>query len=336
MIPESINSKIGVNLHKQKGHPIYNIRRSIEGYFGWHTFDDLNPVVSVADNFDLLLIPEDHPSRKKTDTFYVDDTHVLRTHTSAHQNQLLKTGYKKFVVFGDVYRKDEIDCTHYPVFHQVEAVCVLPDANNAQRRLHNFVEGVLRHLMGTVKIRKVESYFPFTNPSWEYEVFWEGRWLELAGCGIIQPQILKQNNVHGVGWAVGMGLERIAMALYGIPDVRLFWSKDERFLKQFENPYQKVTFKEFSSQPPCHKDIAFWTRGEFSQTEYFQMIREVAGDLVEDVQCVDTFVKGDGRTSLCYRITYRSMERTLTNEEVNSIQDKVRANTAKNFNIELR
>lgn len=332
MVPDFIRNKIGINLHNKKGHPLYNLRKKIQDYFHMYTFDNLYPVVSVEDNFDSLLIPPDHPSRRTSDTFYTDDTHVLRTHTSAHQVNLLRKGYRSFLMCGDVYRKDEIDSTHYPVFHQLEGlkICRSPIMD-----LHKNMEGLLKFIMGDAEVRKVNSYFPFTNPSWEYEVLWQNRWLEIAGCGIIHPDILKNLKIEGTGWAFGIGLERIAMVLHQIPDIRLFWLKDERFLNQFKNNYEHVIFKEFSSHPPCTKDISFWTKPDFQQTEFFSLIREVAGDLVEDVKNIDTFTKGD-KTLLCFRIVYRSMDRTLTNEEINEVQEKIRKMAVKNLNIEIR
>ena len=119
-IPKSIEEKIGKNLHKQHNHPIEIVKKKILDYFKsledykFDIFEDLLPFVSVEDNFDKLLIPKDHVARSKSDTYYINESTVLRTHTSAHQNELLAKGYKSFLVIGDVYRKDEINMTHYP------------------------------------------------------------------------------------------------------------------------------------------------------------------------------------------------------------------------------
>ena len=125
-ITPSIQAKIGRNLHNQKNHPLEIIKSKIYEFFSedFGKFDDFNPIVNIEDNFDKLLIEKDHPSRGMSDTYYVDENKVLRTHTSAHQNELMESGHRKFLVTGDVYRKDEIDSSHYPVFHQMEGVWV--------------------------------------------------------------------------------------------------------------------------------------------------------------------------------------------------------------------
>ncbi|KNC78331.1 hypothetical protein SARC_09236 [Sphaeroforma arctica JP610] len=143
-----------------------------------------------------------------------------------------------------------------------------------------------------------------------------------------------------MGWAFGLGLERLAMVLYDIPDIRLFWSEDERFLKQFKASDKKVTpFTPFSRHPPNNMDVAFWLPedGQFVDNDFFEMVRTEAGDLVEKITMVDEFVHPKtNRTSKCFRITYRSMERPVANAEVNLIQERVRALVAEDFKVTLR
>jgi hypothetical protein len=124
--------KVGRDLHRRPQHPLYLIRKRIENFFYkyenrrgnplFSVYDNLNPVVTLEQNFDSLLVPEDHVSRNLSESYYINSRYMLRAHTSAHQSQLLRSGLDAFVVFGDVYRRDEIDATHYPVFHQVEGV----------------------------------------------------------------------------------------------------------------------------------------------------------------------------------------------------------------------
>jgi phenylalanyl-tRNA synthetase alpha chain len=383
MIPKTIAEKIGKNLHLRDNHPLNLIKQKIEGYFGkicncgvatnlrsdhesqcqaayvssqwggikcFEFYDAFSPMVSTKDNFDDLLIPKDHPSRAPSDTFYSDESTVLRTHTSAHQNQLLKSGKRYFLVTGDVYRRDTVDATHYPIFHQVEGVWIPPknlwpnpptwqEADTLQaveKHLHQTLEGLARHLFGTkIKCRWVDCYFPFTNPSWELEIFFNGDWLEVLGCGLVEPQILKNCNVEGVGWAFGLGLERLAMVLYQIPDIRLFWSDDKRFTSQFEQGKETI-FKPFSNQPPVFKDISFWVGDDYHENDFHQLIRDVAGNLVEEVKLFDDFKHPKhGKTNHTYRITYRSMDRVLTNEEINVLQNRVREQVV-SLDIELR
>lgn len=149
-----------------------------------------------------------------------------------------------------------------------------------------------------------------------------------------------------MGWAFGVGLERIAMVLFGIPDIRLFWSKDKRFLDQFSEG--KVTrFVPFSKHPACFKDVAFWLKSntnsaggavpQMHENDVMEIVRDVAGDKVEDVRLVDEFVHPKtGRKSLCWRINYRSLERTLTNEETNAMHESVRQKLVEKYGVELR
>lgn len=126
-------SKIGKNLHNLQGHPLNLIRKRIESHFNatqrdnrgqprFRVIDSISPVVTTRQNFDSLLVPADHPSRLPTDTYYVNKNYLLRAHTSAHEEDLMRAGHDAVLVVGDVYRRDEIDATHYPVFHQMEAI----------------------------------------------------------------------------------------------------------------------------------------------------------------------------------------------------------------------
>lgn len=150
---------------------------------------------------------------------------------------------------------------------------------------------------------------------------WQGDWLEVLGCGKIQRAILERagrGDQHA--WAFGMGLERLAMRLYGIPDIRLFWSEDERFLRQFKEG-TRPTFEPFSKYPPCTKDITFWVDDRFHENDFHELARSVAGDLVENVELIDDFTHPTtGRHSNCFRVIYRAMDRSLTNEEVDQLQ----------------
>jgi phenylalanyl-tRNA synthetase alpha chain len=337
------------------GHPLCTLRETIEGYFqrwsgGKFLFPrNLDPVVSVASCFDDLLVLKDHPSRAESDTYYVDDTRLLRAHMTAHDVELLRAGHRAFITCGDVYRRDTVDRTHYPVFHQVDGVRLFTsgeaDTPAVISDLQNGLKGLASELFGPdVKMRWVDGDFPFTSPSLELEVFWGGEWLEVLGCGELRRGVLERGGVSDEmtrGWAFGLGLERLAMILFAIPDIRLFWSKDPRFTKQFVAGDLSTRFKPFSSYPAVAKDVSFWvneTDGSgkaFHQNDVHEVAREVGGDLVERVECVDTFAR-DGRTSHCFRVMFRSMERSLTHAEINELYHNMRANLESRKDITLR
>lgn len=299
-------------------------------------------------NFDEVLVPEDHVSRSPNDTYYVNPDTVLRCHTSAHQAEMLRSGHTAFLVTGDVYRRDSIDATHYPVFHQMEGVKVFSEEDwldagvdgvkHAETELKTALEGLAKHLFGDVEMRWIDAYFPFTNPSFELEIFFKGQWLEVLGCGVMEQDILDANGRAGhKAWAFGLGLERLAMVLFDIPDIRLFWTSDARFLKQFKAGDLSTRFKPYSKFPPCYKDVAFWISEAFTENNLCEIVRGVAGDLVEEVKLIDDFTHPKtGKTSHCYRIAYRSMDRSLTDEEINALQDTVRSLLPEKLGVELR
>lgn len=333
-IPITIQNKLNKKLHNQVNHPIWITKNLIYQCLpDFEYIDNLFPLVTIQQNFDLLRIPFDHPSRKTSDTYYQDENHVLRTHTSAHQIDLLKQGKKQFLVAGDVYRKDDIDQTHYPIFHQLEGVKL---CNNPAADLKKTLSLVIDRFFPGAEWRWKEDYFPFTHPSWEVEVKYQDQWLEILGCGVIHPEVLGNAGLKDqTGWAFGIGLDRIAMRLFQIPDIRLLWSEDPRFLSQF-NSNKIITFKPYSKYPACYKDISFWINSNFASKDMLDIIRTLGGDIIEKVDLLDQFTNKNGKQSQTYRIIYRSWDRSLTNEEVDLIQNKIREEISKKLAIQLR
>ena len=200
-------------------------------------------------NFEALNIPKDHPARDMQDTFYVSEDVLLRTHTSPVQirTMLRQRPPVRIICPGRVYRRDALDMTHSPVFHQVEGLAVDRDISMAD--LRGTLELFARELFGTdSRIRFRPSFFPFTEPSAEVDVLCfvckgagcrlckASGWLEILGSGMVHPQVLRTvgyDPEEVTGWAFGMGVERIAMLRYGIDDIRLFFENDLRFLQQF-------------------------------------------------------------------------------------------------------
>lgn len=333
MLPAKIIKSMERRLHVDEDHPVCIIKQLIYRHFpSFSKFDQFSPIVSVEDNFDKLLVPFDHPSRNPSDTFYLQNNRVMRTHMTAHQCHLLSKGYSSFLVTGDVYRRDSIDRFHYPVFHQMDGVNL---CSKPQLILEQTVICIIKDLFPDCEYRQTETYFPFTHPSFEYEVKFRGEWLEVLGCGIIKNEIIKNCGLDGEeGWAFGIGLDRLAMVLFEIPDIRLLWSEDERFTSQFKRG-RINKFVPFSNQPSCYKDISFWISDKFTETKFCELIREIAGDVVENVICIDRFTRDDER-SFCYRINYRSIDRTLTNEEIDVIQEKIRKAVVDDLNVVIR
>ncbi len=188
-------------------------------------------------NFTALNIPDNHPARAMHDTFYIDPEHVLRTHTSPVQVRYMENNQPplKIISPGRVYRVDS-DATHSPMFHQVEGLWVDEDISFAN--LKGVVQDFLQRFFeqDDLQVRFRPSFFPFTEPSAEMDMSWKGGWLEIGGCGMVHPNVLKNVNIDSekyLGFAFGLGVERLAMLRYGVNDLRLFFESDMRFLKQF-------------------------------------------------------------------------------------------------------
>lgn len=351
-------------------NPIGLMSHAIRDHFNdMHHLTYPSPVVTIDDNFDSLLVPKDHVSRSKHDTYYLNKDLLLRCHTSAHQGHGLTRPSRQFVCVADVYRRDAIDATHYPVFHQCEIFKLFKDEDightvmkkNGERtedcqevyqkeasdyvreNLKQTIEQFIRRLMGTdLEMRWVSAYFPFTHPSLELEILWKGKWLEILGCGIVEHKLLTNHKVYDqIAWAAGFGIERLAMLRYSIPDIRLFWSTDSGFLSQFKDkdPWDQVTYKPISSYPQCISDMSFWlpSDGAYSSNDFYDIVRSVGGDLVEQVELIDDFLNPKNqKRSHCYRIIYRSNERTLTQKEVNELHKKIGETVTTALKVQLR
>jgi len=190
-------------------------------------------------NFDMLNIKKSHPARQMHDTFYVNNkSKVLRTHTSPVQIRSMLNNDPPFAFIsgGKVYRKDD-DSTHLPMFHQIEGIYVNKDVNFAQ--LKHLIFSITQSIFGKdIELRFRPSFFPFTEPSAEVDILFseKNEWLEILGCGIVNPIVLENCNIDSKqykGLAFGLGVERIAMLKYGIPDIREFYKSNLDFLNQF-------------------------------------------------------------------------------------------------------
>lgn len=199
--------------------------------------------------FTALNSPKDHPARDMQDTFYLteDMEYLLRTHTSSVQIRQLEKRKPplRIVAPGRVYRKDDIDATHSLMFHQVEILALEERGNLNLGHLKGTVEHFLKEMLGpNIEVRFRGSYFPFTEPSMEVDVFFRNRWLEVLGCGMVDPRVLELAGIDSekyTGFAAGFGVERFAMVIHQINDLRLFYNNDKRFLQQFPHFYDEGT-----------------------------------------------------------------------------------------------
>jgi len=224
-------------------------------------------------------------------------------------------------------------------FDQIGASSKAEAKEICKRDLQKVLENLANEIFGEVEKKWIDEYFPFTDPSVELEIFFNDAWVEILGSGVILDGVMhhgKRNTDTQVGWAFGLGLERWAMKLFEIGDIRLFWSEDERFLSQFKEG-EITKFQPYSKYPACYKDITFWVPEGFSENDFMQVVRGVAGDIAETVELLDDFLHPKtNRRSNCFRINYRHMDRNLTNEEVDKLQFRLREEVVSQLKCELR
>lgn len=320
--------------------------KSLEGF----DVIEIPEIVSTHILFDLFNMPPGHPARSQSDTYYVNDNYVLRTHDTVFWYYYLNhPDIKKrienqqtfgAICYGKVYRKDEIDRKHMNVFHQFGGLYIGPDDKQTitPDDLKHALSEIGQSIFGDTNFRFYEHNFPYTDPSFEMEAEINGQWMEMLGSGMARKSVLANFGLTGYhGWAFGFGLDRLAIASMSLPDIRLLWSEDPRVKKQLKlgNKYQEV-----SKYPPITRDISFVVSKDFVPNNYFDLIRDIGGDLVEEVKLLDKYEDsakfGPDKISYTYRVVYRSPERTLRTEEVEPLQNRLYEETAKQFEAELR
>jgi phenylalanyl-tRNA synthetase alpha chain len=346
------------DLTRQKDSPVKLITERVINSVSLKNFDIIETpeVISPEIVFDLFNFPKDHPARTQSDTYYVDETHILRPHTSLMwkyylelpdvKERLEKHGYVGALCYGTVYRRDEIDWQHSNVLHHIDGlyVCKKEIAELGQSDLEDILWEVAHGLFGqNIKAEFRVDHFPYTDPSLEMNIAWGDKWVEILGAGIVHPQVIKNlgldPNVYN-GWAFGFGADRLAMIKMQIPDIRLLRSDDERVKKQLKNVdhiYQPV-----SKYPPVIRDISFIVdKVSFNQFRYYELAREViGGELIEEMKLLDEYEDdkkfGLGKASYTFRIVYRNLDRTLTNEEVDVLHKKLENKTISEFGAVIR
>jgi len=342
-----------LDLSRTSGSPLAHMVERVKALPVFAGFDDITipEVVPASVSFDLFNFPADHPARSRSDTYYINDDYILRTHDTVFWYYYLRLPEIKeriknkksmgALCYGKVYRKDEIDRRHMNIFHQMGGWFIKPDSEGMLTiaDLEYALSEVVKSIFGQkVEFRFNKDVFPYTDPSLEIEIKVNGEWVEVLGGGMPKKEVLANFGLTGYnGWAFGFGLERLAIISMKLPDIRLLWSDDERVKKQLilGNEY-----KEVSKYPSVVRDISFVVSKNFIPNNYFDLIRDLGGDLVEEVELIDTYEDekkfGPDTVSYTYRIVYRSNDRTLVLEEVDTIQNEIYKQTALQFNARLR
>lgn len=304
------------DLSRTESSPLHEIVAKVTSLPVLENFDNIIiPEVVPADiNFDLFDFPPEHPARSTSDTYYVNDKNILRTHDTVMWYYYLnlpeikeKIAQKKplgVLCYGKVYRKDEIDRHHMNIFHQFGGLYLQPDSEGILPidELKNVLTRIVQGTFGPdVKYRFLEDTFPYTDPSLQVEVEVNGQWVEILGGGMPKKSVLSKFDVEGYnGWAFGFGLERLAIISMELPDIRLLWSADERVKKQL---HMGQKFVEVSKYPSIVRDISFVVNKDFAPNVYFDLVRDVVGDLAEEVTLLDEYENeakfGKDKKKLC-------------------------------------
>lgn len=349
------------DLSRTPGSPLNEIVERVKKLPALANFDitDIPEIVPASVSFDLFDFEPDHPARSKSDTYYADEENILRTHDTVFWYYYLNHPEIKARIergesmgtlcYGKVYRKDEVDSRHMNVFHQLGGWYIAPDSEPVEPEdLKNVLGEIVKAIFGPdTKFRINDDTFPYTDPSFEVELNVKGtaaegpargEWLEILGSGMPKKSVLKKMGVEGYhGWAFGFGIERLAIASMALPDIRLLWSDDERIKKQL---VLGQTYQEVSKYPPVIRDISFIVPKDFIPNDYFDLVRDIGGDLVEEVELLDKYENdekfGADKISYAYRITYRSIEQTLTSEEVDKLHKELESETTKQFLATVR
>jgi phenylalanyl-tRNA synthetase alpha chain len=343
------------DLTKKENSPVKILFDQIINLPRFDGFDivEFPKIVTVEQCFDLLNTPKDHPSRKETDTYYVNENYLLRTQMTAFWSfylkdkevleRLEKDGEIKALAPGIVYRKDEIDRHHFPAFHQIDGLLICKKEKKiiTQTDLKNVQIDLAKGIFGPdIEYKFIEDTFPYTIESLEMDIKFNGNWMEVNGAGLVSPVVMEKFGLDPDiynGWAFGFG-DRLAMIKMEIPDIRILWSNDPKITSQFKDINSK--FKEVSKFPETVRDISFIIDKNINLNNYYEIVRDCADNLIEEVKLLDEYENeekfGKDKKSYTFRIIYRSSERTLTNEEINKIQEEIRKKTQQDLGAVLR
>lgn len=343
------------DLSRTSGSPVHELVRRITSIADFRNFDVIQvpEIMSTKIAFDLFDFPSDHPARSKSDTYYINDDHILRTQTTVMwyyyfeqaevKERLARKEPLGVFCYGKVYRKDEIDSRHMNVFHQIDALYIAPKETQQidLETLKDVELKIVKAIFGEVESRFAPETFPYTHPSTEIEIKRDNDWLEILGSGVVKPSVLEMlgvdPNVYN-GWAFGSGIERWAMISMNLPDIRLLWSDDLRIKSQLK---LGNTYKEVSKYPPVVRDISFVVDNNFVPNDYFDFIRQTIGeDLVEEVRQIDKYEDeakfGKDKVSYAFRIVYRSLDRTLVSAEVDQVHKNLEEKTRTTYLATIR
>lgn len=344
------------DLTRTPWNPVNLIIKKIQSLDFYKDFDIVQTpeIVWLYETFDLFDFTSDHPARSKSDTYFVTEDKILRTHTTVLRyyyltrpeikEKLEKEWILKALSRGKVYRRDEIDSKHYPVFHQVDGLYIIEKSKEVigkEELIKILEELVLSIYWKNIEYRIFDDTFPYTEPSLQAEVKFNWNRLELLWSWVVKWSVLKNLWIdpEKYNWrAFWPGVERLVMPKMNIPDIRILRSTDPRITSQRWDLDR--SFQTISKYPSTYRDISFILDKNVSLNEYFDLVRDIWWELAEQVELLDKYENEQKfwkeKISYTFRIVYRSYEKTLLNDEINMIQDSIRKATEQVLKAELR
>lgn len=354
---EQLNRYLAISdLTKDPGHAVGLLYQKIEDYMRVsHPHSDVrvyrkDPVVTTIDNYDNLLIGTDNISRSSTYTHYIDEQHILQTHTSAQIPGILrelarKEDWQDIVILlpGLAYRRDVTDKKHVGQVHMLEMWRIVKSNTKpiAKNDLLRVVKGLAKAAAPSWSLRIIDSPHPYTKQGIEVNAVLGDRDIEILECGLINDQILQNAGLDPAeysGWALGMGLDRLVMTLKDVPDIRYLRSTNPKIAKQMQDlkPYHEV-----SNQPAIQRDMSYSIPAGYVEEDINEEIREALGDNEDVLESVEVKSEtpyahlpekvrkklgiSDSQKNVLVRVTLRHLERTITKKEANELYGEIYA-----------
>ena len=362
IVKEKMYDYFAQNCLDKRGNPLFA------------TFDHMCPISTPAQSFDSCLIPAGHKDRSKRENVFINEQKLLRCHLTPDVIDLAKMGHRRILTSGDVFRFNQYDSTHNQLFHQTEILqllnedelfpshnCAIFDENfrssssqTEERQLVHTVEAVAEvesfmrtrvedllfgEILGhNIEHRWVHRYLQFSRPDYDLEVRFNDEWLEVGSIGIMHQEILdKAGATDGINWNCAFGLDRVAMVLYDIPDIRLLSSKNEKLIASLS---EKPGLFKSELVPSYLKEIVFFIPDDINHADFeykFYEFLRIAGDVIEKAVLVDEYRDAlTNRVKHRYLITYRNWESPLSKEEVNEHHSNIGKAATSNMKIELQ
>lgn len=298
----NVNEKIGTNFHNLQGHPICEVKNKIYKHFPkFDIFDNISPRIQKEDNVDHLFVSEGYNLSCDVNSYHLDDKRMLRTWMSIYRNDFLKRGIFKFLLSGEVFRRDVLDKFHYPVFYQLFGTCI---CDNPETHIH----AIICELLSTITPNR-EYKSKTTIHGYEYSTKIGGEFIKILNCGLINDEVVRRTGIDGeTGWYLTVGLDRLAMVAFDISDINMLWNWHNSAIWPEKNVF--------------YRDLEFVLPDGFRYNIFCEIIREASKNLISDIKVLLSAHLGI-KSLKKFRFTYRGITQELTSGEVEYLHQRI-------------